>query len=87
MFMRIVEEEHGTTLQAWLLVRGRWCCASDRGSVAVRTERRKSSICKAMLALEIYELVSSGRMLPIAWRQAVNQFAIPFGDRFTCAIS
>ncbi|MDR6504267.1 transposase-like protein [Burkholderia ambifaria] len=27
------------------------------------------------------------KMPPITWRQAVNQFAILFGERFTCAIS
>ncbi|MDN7676784.1 IS256 family transposase, partial [Burkholderia oklahomensis] len=40
-----------------------------------------------LLYLALRNIEKDWKMPPITWRQAVNQFAILFGDRFTSAIS
>ncbi|MCG1048639.1 transposase, partial [Mycetohabitans sp. B6] len=40
-----------------------------------------------LLYLALRNIEKDWKMPPIIWRQAVNQFAILFGDRFICAIS
>ena len=39
------------------------------------------------LYLALRNIEKDWKMPPITWRQAVNQFAILFGERFTAAIS
>ncbi|MCA8094840.1 transposase, partial [Burkholderia anthina] len=39
-----------------------------------------------LLFLALRNIEKDWKMLPITWRQAVNQFAILFGERFTAAI-
>ncbi|CAB3774798.1 IS256 family transposase ISButh3 [Paraburkholderia humisilvae] len=40
-----------------------------------------------LLYLILRNIEKDWKMPPITWRQAVNQFAILFGERFTAAIS
>ncbi|KVZ29702.1 hypothetical protein WK57_19160 [Burkholderia ubonensis] len=40
-----------------------------------------------LLYLALRNIEKDWKMPPIIWRQAVNQFAILFGERFTSAIS
>ena len=40
-----------------------------------------------LLYLALRNMEKDWKMPPITWRQAVNQFAILFGERFTAAIS
>lgn len=40
-----------------------------------------------LLYLALRNIEKDWKMPPITWRQAVNQFAILFGERFTAAIS
>ncbi|ARL99154.1 hypothetical protein BOC59_02745 [Burkholderia pseudomallei] len=40
-----------------------------------------------LLYLALRNIEKDWKMPPITWRQAVNQFAILFGERFTSAIS
>jgi transposase-like protein len=40
-----------------------------------------------LLYLALRNIEKDWKMSPITWRQAVNQFAILFGERFTCAIN
>jgi putative transposase len=40
-----------------------------------------------LLYLALRNIEKDWKMPPITWRQAVNQFAILFGERFTCAMS
>jgi putative transposase len=40
-----------------------------------------------LLYLALRNIEKDWKMPPITWRQAVNQFAILFGERVTCAMS
>ncbi|MEN8518166.1 IS256 family transposase, partial [Burkholderia sp. RS02] len=40
-----------------------------------------------LLYLALRNIEKDWKMPPITWRQAVNQFAILFGERFTAAMS
>ncbi|MDR6504295.1 transposase-like protein, partial [Burkholderia ambifaria] len=40
-----------------------------------------------LLYLALRNIEKDWKMPPITWRQAVNQFAILFGERFTSAMS
>jgi hypothetical protein len=40
-----------------------------------------------LLFLALRNIEKDWKMPPITWRQAVNQFAILFGERFACAVS
>jgi putative transposase len=40
-----------------------------------------------LLDLALRNIEKDWKMSPITWRQAVNQFAILFGERFTAAMS
>jgi transposase-like protein len=44
-------------------------------------------VASKLLYLALRNIEKDWKMPPITWRQAVNQFAILFGERFTAAIS